>query len=321
LIALIGVGTFIHLNSEKTYTGKNESITIGLYPDFMDAPIYIANEQGFFTANGLNVTIKNYATGAAANDALQNDEVDIAVCSEFVMVNDAFQHENISIITSFDKSQRFYIICNKDAGVENVSDLEGKRIGFTKGTVTNFYLGRFIQLNGMNEQDVDLVNIQPSQIANAFLAGKIDATIADQSVVETIQQQDPNGIVIWPAQSSQSCYNVIIARNDWIKQHPELVRRFLKSMDQSENYLTSNPSQSKSIIGKQMNYTDSEVESMWPNHHFSLTLDESLILAMEDESRWEIANNLTNETDVPNFKDYISLKGLEEINPNSVSIF
>jgi ABC-type nitrate/sulfonate/bicarbonate transport system substrate-binding protein len=38
-------------------------------------------------------------------------------------------------------------------------------------------------------------------------------------------------VVIWPAQSSQLVYGVIVCRNDWIAGHPELIDRFLKSLD------------------------------------------------------------------------------------------
>jgi NitT/TauT family transport system substrate-binding protein len=51
-----------------------------------------------------------------------------------------------------------------------------------------------------------------------------------------------------------------------------------------------------------------------------VTLDQSLILAMEDEARWMIANNLTNATEVPDFRNYIYEEGLRAVRPGSVNI-
>jgi NitT/TauT family transport system substrate-binding protein len=51
-----------------------------------------------------------------------------------------------------------------------------------------------------------------------------------------------------------------------------------------------------------------------------LTLDQSLILAMEDEARWMISNNLTTEKTVPNFLDYIYAYGLKSVKPAAVTI-
>lgn len=55
-------------------------------------------------------------------------------------------------------------------------------------------------------------------------------------------------------------------------------------------------------------------------NHFSLSLDQSLILTMEDEARWMIKNNLTAEREIPDFRDYIYTRGLDDVKPGSVSV-
>ena len=62
------------------------------------------------------------------------------------------------------------------------------------------------------------------------------------------------------------------------------------------------------------------MDTVWQQNQFSLTLDQSLVLAMEDEARWMIANNLTNATAVPDFRQYIYTDGLESVRPGSVNI-
>jgi hypothetical protein len=41
---------------------------------------------------------------------------------------------------------------------------------------------------------------------------------------------------------------------------------------------------------------------------------------MEDEGRWMINNNLTSAKNIPDYRDYIYTKGLEEVMPESVNI-
>ena len=52
--------------------------------------------------------------------------------------------------------------------------------------------------------------------------------------------------------------------------------------------------------------------SVWSNYQFSVSLDQSQISAMQDESQWLIQNNLTNATAVPNFLNYMYLMGLNQ---------
>ena len=57
----------------------------------------------------------------------------------------------------------------------------------------------------------------------------------------------------------------------------------------------------KMIVKSQMNFSDTYVETVWHQNQFSLSLDQSLILAMESEARWLISNKLTNATADPKF--------------------
>ena len=59
--------------------------------------------------------------------------------------------------------------------------------------------------------------------------------------------------------------------------------------------------EAKAIVKSQMNFSDTYVETVWHQNQFSLSLDQSLILAMEGEARWLISNNLTNATGCPKF--------------------
>jgi NitT/TauT family transport system substrate-binding protein len=60
--------------------------------------------------------------------------------------------------------------------------------------------------------------------------------------------------------------------------------------------------------------------TIWPLHQYSLTLDQSLITAMEDEGRWMIDNNLTDERQLPNFLESVHEDGLKAIKPEAVNI-
>ena len=135
-----------------------------------------------------------------------------------------------------------------------------------------------------------------------------------------IREEYPNGIVSWSVQSSQAAYSVLICRNDWIKQHPDLVKRFLNSLAQADGFIAQHPTEAKAILQKQYQYSDDYMAQIWPENQFSLSLDQSLIAALEDEARWMIANNLTAEKQVPNFNNYIYEGALGAIKPEAVNI-
>jgi NitT/TauT family transport system substrate-binding protein len=120
--------------------------------------------------------------------------------------------------------------------------------------------------------------------------------------------------------SGQAQYAVLVGRNDWIKRHPELVKRVLKSLARAEEYVVQHPAQAKAILKKRYQHDDAYVARVWPEHQFSLSLDQALVLAMEDEARWMIKNKLTSEKQIPDFMNYIYVDGLKAVKPEAVKI-
>jgi len=78
MLVLTGIGAWYFTNSQAVYTGVSESITIGEFPYETAALIYIAQDEGYFSGNGLNVTLEDYDSTSAAIDGLLKNEVNIS---------------------------------------------------------------------------------------------------------------------------------------------------------------------------------------------------------------------------------------------------
>jgi NitT/TauT family transport system substrate-binding protein len=261
----------------------------------------------------------DYDSPPSAIDGLLNSESDIALASEYVAVGKAFKKENISVIGIIDKYHVVDLVGRKDKGIENVSDLKGKKVGVTRRSQLEFYVGRFINLHCISLQDITLVDLSPPQYVQALTNGSVDALITG-IYIDQIRERSGSNIVLWSVQNHQDSYFVMSCRGGWVASHPEQINRLLKSLAQAEEYTINHPAEAKTIVQKRLNYTDAYMATIWPKNQFSLTLDQSLITAMEDEGRWMIANNLTTEKTIPDYRNYIYTKGLEEIKPESVNI-
>ncbi|UUZ64709.1 hypothetical protein LP414_22215 [Polaromonas sp. P1(28)-13] len=63
-----------------------------------------------------------------------------------------------------------------------------------------------------------------------------------------------------------------------------------------------------------------ELKALWPQYRFNVTLDQGLLLALEDESRWAIRNKLTDRTDMPNYLNHVYLDALKAVSPTAVTV-
>jgi NitT/TauT family transport system substrate-binding protein len=298
---------------------KVEILTLGLPRLEQNALIYVADERGFFAANGLEVLIKDYDTGVAAINSLLEGEVELAGAAEFPVVRALLQKSPIRVIASYDKFENDYLVGRKDRGIEVVSDLRGKRIGVTLQTINEFYLARFLELNGIDLQEVAPVDLKPAQFVNAIASGEVDALIAWQPYIHQILEGQAN-IVVWPAQNNQAVYGLLVCKDEWLALHGNTVERFLQALESAEGYIISNPNEALTIVQERLGYDSAYIASVWPQHRFSLSLDFSLVIAMTDEARWSIDNNLVDEKQVPNFVDFIYTDALKAVRPEAVDI-
>ncbi len=320
LVMAIVLSSFVYLNSQKPYKGNVESITLGVYPSEYTSLIYIANDQHYFLSNGLKLAIKNYPSGSAAATGMLKGEVDVSTASEFVVATNAMQNSDIYAFGSVCKYLNVYVVARTDEGISNISDLRGKTIGVTLGTALQFALGRFLDLNGINQTQVTLFNTSFGEAPNALANGTVDAVATFQPYIDQIKSTLGNRIVIWPAQADQFGYFEATCMKSFAVQHPDLIVRFLKALVQAENFNINHKEQAIAIVAKSLNYTISYTASVWPDYQYSVTLDQAFILLMQDESRWLITNNLTNATAIPNFLNYVYEDGLKSVNPGAVNL-
>jgi ABC-type nitrate/sulfonate/bicarbonate transport system substrate-binding protein len=108
---------------QRGYSGASESITLGTIAWEPSALIYVAENQNYFKANGLNITVNTYDTGLATTDAMLNGEIDISACAEYIIVERAFRKQIIYNLATIAKSENELIIGRIDRGIKTEFDL------------------------------------------------------------------------------------------------------------------------------------------------------------------------------------------------------
>jgi ABC-type nitrate/sulfonate/bicarbonate transport system substrate-binding protein len=321
VVVVGGLGLWLFRGFQHAPAGKAESITIGTPLNESSALIFIAEDRQFFAKNGLKAVIGEHDFGALAVNAMLRGERDIAVATEFPLVVKILQKEKVRTVGSIGKFEFVYLVGRKDRGIAKISDLKGKKVATARWTIAEFHLGRCLNLNGMNIDEITLVDRQGSeQLADAVVNGDVDAVVTQQPYAASAAERLGLNGVVWPVQSGQAMYTPVICRDEWINRNPDPVKRLLKSLAQAEEYAMNHRGEVEAVLQKRLNLKPSYTKTVWLRNQFSLSLDQALVTAMEDEARWMIKNNLTKEREVPDFVKYIHEDGLKEVRPAAVGI-
>jgi NitT/TauT family transport system substrate-binding protein len=320
LIVLVGTAYVLWLRPPKGYSGKVESITIGTTTSEVNLLVVIAQDQGHFAGNGLNVTHRIYSSGLAAAERMLNQEIDMATGSEFAFAGNVLSQKKIRTIGIICRASTEYLVGRMDKGIKSIRDIKGKRIGVPLKSRPEFSLNRFLNLRGIDASAVTLVNVPVNQSVDALMSGEVDVITAWQPYISQVRDRMGDRLVVWSIQESQPSYTVVMCRDQWTVEHPELIKRFLKSLVQAESFNASYPEAAKAFIRKKLNYSEAYVAAAWPDYHFSVSLDQSLVVAMEDQARWMIRNKFTSGKVVPDFLNYVYIDGLKAVKPDAVNI-
>jgi len=319
-IVLLGYCGWALLFSCDEYTGTPQHIVIGTSPVELSGLIYIADELGFFTDNGLIPTIIDYESGKAATIDLIKGDLDIASASDIVFSKLGLTNEKILAIACIGESEDHYVIARKDFGISQISDLAGRKIGVSNGTSAEFYLSRFLEIQGTDPLNMIIIRYPSPSLIDFLLSGEVDAIASWDPYVYHGENKLGAQAVVWPIQCGQMMHWVALCKKDYITNHPEIIVRYLRALNEAENYVLNNPDDAKRIIQHRIHADDTYMNRVWPRCHLILGLGQSVIIAMEDEARWMMKNNPDGFTEMPNYLDYLYLDGLEEIRPDLVDI-
>jgi len=319
IIAVIAISVGGCQQKPEEYTGPVEKVTIGVGVAPLSLLIWVAENEGYFADNGLDLEMKEYPSGKAALADLIDGKVDMATITEFGFMSKSFDEKDIRILSSITAATINSLIARKDKGIEEISDLKGKRIAVTSGTEAEFFLGTFLIFNDISINDVAIVSLEPRDIVQSVSDGEVDAAMTWEPYVYKTKTNLGENAIVWPGQSGQNSYWLVVSKEDFITRNPEMVKRFLKALLQAEEFVKRNEDESKGILVS--HGLDAQfVDDIWQKLDYTISLSQALLIAMEDGAKWAIRNNLTDKTEVPNYLDYIYLDALEEVKPEAVGI-
>jgi NitT/TauT family transport system substrate-binding protein len=322
LMLVIGLTPFAGASCSSGLPSPVASINVGVVSQEGSIPVFVAADQRFFESNGLDVTLKTYDTGAAMVTGMLNNEVDIATTtSEYVIAGQILKGADIRALACTGNLDYVSIVARKDRGINSIADLAGKKIGVPMGTSLEFFLGRFLTLSNISLSSIQEVNISPlAATETAIESGDVDAVITVSPYTEdALAALGSNGIS-WPAQGGQAIDLLASCRSSWLSGNSGTVLRFIRAMNQAENFILNHPEEAKSIAKSELGLSDADAAAIWSRNTFRLSLDQSLISAMEDEARWLIANKLSPSNQVPNFTRYLYTAALKTVDPEAVNI-
>jgi NitT/TauT family transport system substrate-binding protein len=174
--------------------------------------------------------------------------------------------------------------------------------------------------NDVPEHKVKILNIPPADFASALQSGKVDAVTAFSPYKDEIQTIFGNQLTITFGEDLYVSRFNLIAKQEYLKRHPEIAHKVLAALNEAIQYMMNHPNEAYKIIGKQLKLEAPQVAEILSTRDFNLILEQSLLLNLDEQTRWAIKKELVGIRSTPNYLDHIDYKPLLLVNPNGVEI-
>jgi len=316
---VVGLIVFTGCDSSKPKAvGSQENLTISTYPGDYSALLWIAKDRRYFSEQGVKVKLETQDSGVAALRDLLAGKVDLALVSEFAFVSHIVQRPDVRILTVVSQMDNTKLVARKDHGITQVSDLRNKRIGLVLGSNSEYYLHRLLMIEQIPAQDVQKVDLGPSEQVKAIAQGKIDAAVVWEPFDREIQKELGNNSISWSAQSGQPFYGVIVGTEDTLKRRSAAIRGVLTALVSAEDFIKNNRDEAKRIVASQI--ASNHTPELWKTAGFRLTLSRPIILAMESELRWMNSEQGVEKFKMPDLLDFIHFDALNSVSPEKIQM-
>jgi NitT/TauT family transport system substrate-binding protein len=302
--------------------GPRDDLTLGVSPGYYSLPILVAQEQGYFDAQGLATTIRQHPTGTDGLKALRAGDVDVATASDFgfTAASLAAGGDELRILASLATFTGQEIVARRDRGIVGPADLRGKRIAVQGGSPLDFGLERYLVLHLIDPGDVTLVDLSYDDCLAAITDGSVDATVLfDQRLYEAKQRLGANATT-WFSNSSQDLYWLLIGRADTVAGRKETMRRLLVALVQAQAYERVHPDAADALLARTWNRSPASVQYGRDTTRLAIELDQSLIIAIEDEADWLVRRGGTDAATPPNYLRLIDRDVLDAVAPDADTI-
>ncbi|SNB46221.1 ABC transporter substrate-binding protein [Geobacter sp. DSM 9736] len=300
---------------------SREAVIIGIGSQVLSTPILMAHEKGFFAAEGLDVTLKQFTFGKLALEALFAGQVNFATAAETPIVMNSFSRTDYAVVGTFvhnyDDSK---ILVRTDRGIKTVADLKGKRVGTTLGTSAHFYLDAYLNYYGMLISQVTLLDIPQKDLPDALARGEVDAvSVFEPYGYSTLAQLPEKSARLPKTELLRETFS-LVAMKSYLLGHPETVKKILKAVERADAFILSNREQSIRTIAKRLDLDRKFLDTTWDDYRFDLSLDQTLLLTYEDVAQWAIHNRLTEKRQMPDYWNFLYIDGMKSVRPEAVRI-
>ncbi|MGL5074597.1 MAG: ABC transporter substrate-binding protein [Waterburya sp.] len=248
-------------NSGTTSTTPEEAAIVIGYSNWAGWwPWAIAEQEGLFTKNNVNVQMKWFDGYLESMEALAAGQLDgncQTLNDTISFAADAVNGE-VAILVNDNSAGNDKIIVTKD--INKIEDLKGKKVAVEEGVVDDFLLTIALESKGMSREDVEIVPLETGAATAAFAAGQVDAVGAFPPFWLTALKREGSKELISSKEFPGAIPDLLVVTQKLINEQPDKAQALVNTWFDVMDFMEKNPEEADKIMAKRAGVTVEELQ-------------------------------------------------------------
>ena len=293
-------------HSQASAASVKRPLTIGYSALRISLPLFVAERQGLFKANGLDVRLNRYDTAQPLVDAVLDGQLDAGGYAALPIVFTAAARDGAhfgvvsALIEDADHPISYLLKKRGDESLRQVSDLRGKRVGVLPTLAYQRWLPAIAQHAGLAPGDLHVVPLAPPQQVTGLAEGVVDALFTNDpmatsalasGVAERFGPQAP----LVDATAEPVWFGSFLVNAAFARTHADELARLVKALDQAIDSVMRDQAAAKALAKSYMRDSEQPYVDRYPPAHYrkSTALSAELLQAeLAREVRFGILDKL-----------------------------
>ncbi len=232
-----------------------EKIKLGLLPFSESLAAVIADKQGFFKDEGLEIEISKFDSAAIAVPVLQSGRLDIVLSSTvstFQAIEqglDAMVLAPGAVVRTSPPDTTTAVIVKKGS-ITSLKELEGKRVAVNVINSTAWlHAVALLDKHGVDRTKVRFSEVPFPQMNDPLLNGQLDAVVQVEPFRSALMSTGNAVIVGWPYVETAPNTDITqyIALTSWVGKNRATAAKFVRAVTKGAQFAASNEAATRDI--------------------------------------------------------------------------
>jgi NitT/TauT family transport system substrate-binding protein len=197
----------------------------------LHAPFYYGKQQGYYAAEGIDLTINEGRGSVATVQAVAAGADTFGLADSSSLILTKSKGAEIQSVMSLLNSTGYSVVSLASAGIKTPKDLEGKRFAVTPGDPLGQLFQALAAHNKLDMSKIAFVQVDPAAKVVATLEKRVDGLLggADDQYFLIKQRGIEPAALRYADWGANIVGMTIVTKSSLIQSNPDLVRRFVRA--------------------------------------------------------------------------------------------